>query len=489
MRRQNYGQLWTQVRQRLVLRTGLALVPLLACTTLKTATLPPEPNQEEPDASADPIVDARAAIDATSDAAPPKDAGADVQMPKPEAPLDTPCAEPWALATKTDRACNPRVVRMVETLSEGPRPMLSIDSLSLSRTPQGRIGLVYTGDTGPEDGDLHFVQFSPAATSFQFPNVRSVAPNLVYQRLVAARIASGPNEDFHLVYQVNDQGEGGEIQYRTLGPSNAMSAPQVLASAGPRTQLSLALSPSGDAWVNYYVPGTAASTGFIATKVRAATTGMFGPSIVFLQNIPQALVPGAGRSVIRFDSGVASAVGFRPIDERSGSSTYAEVSGVQWATNRRQFSSPTRRTGHSIDLAHFGGRKFVAYFEINGTTNRADLMSGSWATSGEVLSPEVLRADLRADGEAPELALAVDSFGLVHVAYVHQLSGSGTSKCDVMYKRQTSTAGKLIWIEDAIARNMACESLRVAMVVDEKARPHIAYNDIDHVYYATRFDR
>ena len=87
-------------------------------------------------------------------------------------------------------------------------------------------------------------------------------------------------------------------------------------------------------------------------------------------------------------------------------------------------------------------------------------------------------------------ALAVDGYGLLHLAYVRPTSDT---RCVIGYMRQTRKAGVVTWLDDGVADNLPCEDYTgvvIALAVDEKGRPHIGYAVAGQgLFYASRFDR
>ena len=87
--------------------------------------------------------------------------------------------------------------------------------------------------------------------------------------------------------------------------------------------------------------------------------------------------------------------------------------------------------------------------------------------------------------------MAIDKYGLVHLAIVRP---SSANRASLDYMRQARiAAGGTKWLSDVVAPEVLSEptDAYVDMLVDENARPHIAYRSgaDSKVYYATRFDR
>lgn len=87
--------------------------------------------------------------------------------------------------------------------------------------------------------------------------------------------------------------------------------------------------------------------------------------------------------------------------------------------------------------------------------------------------------------------MAVDKFALVHLAIIRPTS---TTAGYLEYRREARDAsGSTKWLSDIVDPDVLSDTSDafVDLVVDENARPHIAYRsgkDLK-VRYATRFDR
>ena len=91
------------------------------------------------------------------------------------------------------------------------------------------------------------------------------------------------------------------------------------------------------------------------------------------------------------------------------------------------------------------------------------------------------------------VAIDVDKYGLVHLAIVEPQNGTATRGV-LVYRRQTRDGtGALKWLEDIVDDDVLADDgiASVDLVVDESARPHIAYRSGKtlQILYATRTDR
>jgi hypothetical protein len=122
----------------------------------------------------------------------------------------------------------------------------------------------------------------------------------------------------------------------------------------------------------------------------------------------------------------------------------------------------------------------------------ADLRLASWVLADDTPTVEILDQSIPADDETNPMyrvAMAVDHYGLIHLAILRPVANTGY----LSYQRQTIVAGKVKWLSDVVDDNVmtAIDQAHVDIVVDENARPHIAYSSsVDgNIYYATRYDR
>jgi hypothetical protein len=147
----------------------------------------------------------------------------------------------------------------------------------------------------------------------------------------------------------------------------------------------------------------------------------------------------------------------------------------------------------------FGTKKYAAYYfraAQQANPNKAELRLATWQVDSDVPTIEILdqsipSGTLAAPSFAYRVAMAVDKFGLVHLAILRPTSATAGY---LEYRRQIPNGtGGTKWLSDIVdpdCMSDVSESF-VDMVVDENARPHIAYRSGKDglVKYATRFDR
>jgi hypothetical protein len=439
--------------------------------------------------------------DAGTDAAPLADAGADGARvdagPLPDSPPDSACtlaADPWSKATKSDPRCEKRNVYLLESWSSAGAPP-EVLALSIARGEGGRVGIAVNGITDIEQGDLRIRTFSPTSPTFPLPVPLVKVPSAPFENVGAGvRIVAGNDDTFHLVYQRDVSQAGGSIVYRRLPASNVLGPEQAVMSVGHGTQLGIAVSPkTSDVLISYFVPPTAAIAGELTSRLRVDATQVFGAPVPIQGSFAKDGAAGNGAHALRFDATGAAHVAYHLSQTPSSAlPRYAISANGLWAPSK---SLDNNRfdglAGYSISLAIDDQLKYAAYYYRATGETTAELRVAKWSLDNDVPAIETRDKGIIADDPtAPRYAasMAVDKYGLLHIAYVRPISAS---QCQISYQRQTRKQGQTAWLEDGIAPAFPCldqSSIAIAMLVDETARPHIAYAITGAgLYYATRF--
>jgi hypothetical protein len=445
-------------------------------------------------------LDANAA-DARADAFVSTDAGGDAKPDTGAPPADSVCdqrADAWSSTAKVAAPCTERRVFKLESWATTPVYGLG---LSIARTPSGRVVIAANGATSYESGELHVRTFAPKTPNFTSkPTIIAPTPQASDRENVGSsiRLAAGRDDVVHLVYQRDESRRGGDVMYRQLSTADTLSSELPIATGGLGTELGLAVSPiNGDVLATYYVPAaTAGETGRLQSRLRAMNTGMFMPPDSVQSGFAPIGVFGNGQTAVRFTDSGAPRIAFQFAQNKtSGVPLYLEFSTGLWGTGQKTIDNNRLdgTAGYSVGLALYGQKKHVAYYYRARGATTAELRIGSWTLDTEVPTVEVRQRSLLNDSPDDakfSLALDVDRFGLLHLAYV---SPSVGDRCSIGYMRQTVVGGEIKWFDDTLVSDTPCtdsNSIHVAMVVDPSARPHIAY-DIASIglFYATRFDR
>jgi hypothetical protein len=476
---------------------GLAM--LIACSQLKTnPTL---------------VTDAGVASDAE---APPEDAGitplADATMSTDSAsiedgPIDSICGlqnDAWTDATPSNVACKKRRSFLIEAWN-GPQATLGARSLSIARSPTGRIAIAFNGETGFEEGFLGIRVFASPIAGAPTPITPLKLGNGVLGENIGAavRIAAGDgtDEDFHFIYQADISLGGGDILYRRIPPALPLmfgTAEKVASSVGSGTTLALAVSPTTrDVLVSYFKPPATNISGTLETRLRSSVTKTFSAPIVLQPNFSQNGVEGKAEGTLHYDTGGSASAAYMLSDGQfSATPQYAALAGGTWGSSRKTLDNSLRNgiAGRTIGLVKRSDENIATYFFVPGGSSKASLRSARWTLDTDTpVIEDIMQAISADDPTTPRYSArsAIDRFGLLHIVYAYP---EAPTTCAIGYLRQQRVSGSLKWLDDGVAGNLNCTeitSVQVAMVVDATtARPHIAYSVSGvGLFYATRFDR
>jgi hypothetical protein len=212
-------------------------------------------------------------------------------------------------------------------------------------------------------------------------------------------------------------------------------------------------------------------------------------------------VPGSGASFLLADpTGQVHLLYHYNELEQHSTPRYHTLDGTSWSYRKTVGNNVLDGlSGFNPRLAVFGTKKFAAYFfRKAGQTGAAtaDLRLATWQSSADVPQIEILSQGINSkDAPTPayRVAMAVDKYGLVHLAIIQPTNYAETVGY-LEYRRQTRVAGGgTKWLSDIVDPDVLASftTASVDLIVDESARPHIAYRsayDAGRVKYATRFD-
>jgi hypothetical protein len=470
------------------MRRGLSLLAVasvgifLACSDLKRADEAPA---VESDGGAD---DA-----APSDDLPASDAAVDVGDP----PEDFACAEPWKTEPKSLAQCAPRQVKEID---EGAPDM---DDVSIARTPAGRVAVAFFAPQSFDEGDMRFVHFTPA-TSMYTPKVITRPGNFALQAGYHVKLAaSGPDTIHVLAHDVDEQSSGDLIHFRFVNGKEPFTQPAdvVLSALERKTEVALAADSVGNVIATARVTTGAKDAGTPIAKLVARSktgTGAFVPMPDLAMDLSPNDAPGVGAASLLYDSAGKQNVLFHFCASPTGSQpVYLAFDSNDWSAKKTVDNGMFDGfSGLNPRLAVHGSEKIAAfYYRKAGQSDfsaTADLRISRWSASGEVPQAFILDQGIPSPATPRHrLAMAVDVYGLVHLAVVRPTSPTSGR---VDYYRETRVAGGAAkFVRDVVDEDVLGfdQDAAVDLVVDEKARPHIAYRsgkDLK-VYYATRYDR
>jgi hypothetical protein len=218
--------------------------------------------------------------------------------------------------------------------------------------------------------------------------------------------------------------------------------------------------------------------------------------------------PGTGEVSLVFDAQGTPSLLYQQCEVNNFSTPdYATFDGTSWSEQKTIDNAILNGyAGYSPQLAVSGTTKYAAYYFIQAgqaVPASAELHLAQWQL--ETDSPQISILDTVIPANDPtgtdelfrfQAALTVDKFGLLHMVVVRPYDDNQSG--GIEYMRQAMVAGSVKWLDDVIDDDAFAPSLGdlspnafVAIVVDDDARPHIAYRSGKDgaVYYATRFDR
>jgi hypothetical protein len=483
--------------------SGLAALPIplvacafLACSGLKRADDPVDAAVEggEEDSS---VVDEGGTM---QDGAVADGAMIDAGTP----PLDFECTtDAWTKVTKGKKECAPRQVKDIEAVAT-----IDTQGISIARTPAGRVGIAYNSELDGDTGEMHFAYFTPTTPTYAAPKLITKSTGLGFHDGYLMKLAaSAPDTLALLTYDQADYTDG-EVHFRKL-VAGTEPLTDALVATGVKypTVIGLGSDLAGNTIATYRV-STAATTAKLSAK-KGTPAGLFTALPDVAPTVRPQDAPGIGAASIFFDSGGQAHLLYHHNDNAiapQGSwPRYHTLAGSVWSSPKTiNNNAPAGLSGYSSSIVVFGTKKYAVLFSFKSgqSTNpkTADLLLVSWDAALDMPATEILDTQIPADGSlnpAYRAVLGVDKYGLLHVAMIipTDIDLNGNSKNGYLeYRRQTRLPdGTAKWLTDIVDPDVISEfsSAFVDMVVDENARPHIAYRSAKDgkVKYATRFDR
>lgn len=458
-----------------------------ACTSLKRAEEAP-PVDEGGTSEAGPTSESGGPVDAPS-----ADTGRDVGAP----PNDFECADEWTAATKTKTECFPRQVKVITAVAP-----IDVNAVSIARTPAGRVGIVYNSEQSAETGEMHLMHFTPATPTYPAPVLVKRATGFAFHDGYVSKIAaSAPDTLALLTFDMDDTSYSGEVHLRKLvaGKEPLTDDKAFAPLVKSPTEIAIASDAAGTVWATVRI-ATSATMAKLAASTKTPTSA-FTPLPDLASNMLPAEAPGVGAASMVLDDGGQVNLLFHHTEVPLHSTPrYHQLAATTWSFRKTVDNAiADGLSGYSPRIAVFGTKKYAAYFFRKAGQSppqfaTADLRLATWEAATDTPAVEILVQGIPSpDPKYPKyaVAMAVDKYGLAHVAI---LSGSSTTAGTLEYRRQTPIAGGgTKWLRDIVDADVfgALDAAFVDMVVDDAARPHIAYRSgkDGKIRYATRFDR
>lgn len=475
--------------RRVLLVCALAPAAAAACAGLKSAEIAITVTQ--PDAG--PVGPDEVPGDDEDASVEPVDAGTP--------PDDFSCEKSyWILTDKPRPECAPR---RVITISEGP--VIGNDTISIARTTKGRIGISFGTELDAETTKLRVAHFIPTKPDFGAPAIVTRDSENLHHVGAVSRIAASAPDTFNVLSfdYAAISNMGWVSSQKLVNGTPPLTDPQIVVADVPApTELGFAVDSTKTAYalVRMAAPSDKAKLLAFRQPNDGAWTAL--PNIPSLgYGLLPAEAPASGASSLFVDGNDRLHVLYHHNEVRFGSTPrYHVLSTSTWSYRKTiDNNAPVGWCGFSPRLATFGSRKYALYFfhrqEQPPATATAELRLSTWVNEDDEPTHEVI------DQQIPSVtamvpryaaAMAIDKYGLVHLAIVRPSPNERLGYLE--YRRQQRVVGGgTRWISDIVDDDVLSASSRAAvdLIVDDGARPHIAYvsgKDL-RLRYATRFDR
>ncbi|MFO0735017.1 MAG: hypothetical protein U0270_04025 [Labilithrix sp.] len=467
-----------------------------ACTGLKSAlevtVTGPEAGAPSPSGNGD------------DDDVPTKTPGSSNDDPPPDAgvpPEDFSCEKSyWVLDPKPRAECAPRQVRVVSTAL-----LTQSNGVSIARTSAGRIGIAFNFDPDPETTKLRVAHFQPTMPDFAAPIIEERASADFKHVGFMSRLAASAPDTFHVLsFDVDpSSGSGSVTSQKLIDGTGPLTDPEtVLTDVPSPTELGFAVDSNKTAYALVRMAAASDKAKLLAFKKPDDGAWTSLPNIPSLgYGLLPKEAPASGASSLVIDGNDRLHVLYHHNEVRFGSTPrYHVLASSAWSYRKTiDNNAPDGWCGFSPRLAVFGPRKYALYF-FNRTnqdtpTPTAELRLSTWVSEDDQPTHEVIDQQIPSTSTyAPRYAaaMAIDKFGLIHLAIVRP--SPNEQRGFLEYRRQQRVdGGGTRWVSDLVDDDVlsAQSGASVDILVDENARPHIAYvsgKDL-RLRYATRYDR
>jgi hypothetical protein len=349
---------------------------------------------------------------------------------------------------------------------------------------------------------MWLAHFKPATPVYPAPTIIRRVGGFAFHDGYTTKISASSPDSLHvLAHDVEDDSRSGEVRLYSLvnGLEPLTNAQLVVAGVAHPTELGLAFDPKTGAGYATIRISTGTNAARLASRVRAAGASAWveRPDLTTLLQPRDA--PGSGGTSLIVDaSGSVHLLYHHNESTLLSTPRYHSLDGTLWSSTKTiDNNSPNGLSGFSGRVAVFGNKKYAVYFYRKGgqtpANATADLRLATWQSSADTPAIEIIDQNIPSpDPLYPEyrVAMAIDKYALLHLAVIRPTSPNTGY---VSYVRQTRTAGITKWLTDIIDPGVLSDlsTAYVDLVLDENARPHIAYRSAKdgRVKYATRYDR
>jgi hypothetical protein len=359
--------------------------------------------------------------------------------------------------------------------------ILAPQGLAIERSKSGRVTIAFPHPVTADLSALDMVQFDDPKT----PTVTTIDNDSGLANYGAVALSKWGDDHFLLAYHSMTAGEVDVVELGPAGPVG--TADPIATQLTTKTYVTLASNAAGGAVVAYFDPTNAA----LYSRQKKTSTGKWSEPAQIESGFVTDGLAGSGQVSLALDDvGNAHVAYHRATYRTTSEPDYRATAGGTWGL-RQSIDTPGSGDGYGIAFGLFEQSRFFAYYAPSGTSETVRTlsfatMSGTAKSKLEVLEKTIDIADPLKPNTA--VAMAVDSFGLAHLVTAFPLA----AWTEIRYQRQAMSNGQIGWLTDTIdlLPTDGSQAL-VAITVDEKSRPHIAYHsDADGiVHYATIFDQ
>ena len=414
-------------------------------------------------------------------------------------PLDFECpTDPWTKATKPKKECEPRQVKVVEAAAP-----IDVRGISIARTPTGRVGIVYNSEQGAETGEIHLVHFVPTLPTYPAPKLVTRATGFAFHDGYNTKIAAMAPDTL-----AGPLVRHGRCELRRRGPSP--QARRRHGAAHRRARRDRREEPDRDRvrqrsrrQYRRDVPRVDGRDDREARRRRRRHAGgrRSRRCPIWRRRSTPRTRPASAPASMFVDPGGQVHLLYHYNDDalapQFSTPRYHTLAGATWSDRKTiDNNAPDGLSGFSASLAVFGTKKYAAFFFRKARASRRQrprtCCSSSWDCAprhADDRDPRLSRSRRRTRS-TPRTASRSRSTS--SASCTSRSSGRRTSTHKngyLEYRRQTrEPGGGTKWLSDIVDPDVFSDlsSAFVDMVVDENARPHIAYRSGEGRHRAVR---
>lgn len=410
-------------------------------------------------------------------------------------PADSVCDDAWIAPTKGTPGCEPRQVVEIDQGS-------LVNGISIAHTPAGRVAIAFNVDEPlGNSGEFHLAHFIATTSPPPPATILTVqtAP-AIHDGYLSRVVGVAPDTVDVLTLDVDDQSQSGVLNAQRLenGAPALTPAEVALGNIHSPSEISYAVDPTTGTQYATARLAVDATKAKLAVVTRNATAWKQLPDI-YPASLEPADAPGIGQASMFIDLNSQLHVLYNAnFDTNESTPRYQFLALDQWSEPKTVDNTMADGLcGFSPSLVTNGNHKYALFFyrrPAPPNTGTAELRLATWDDDNKLPQVQVLEQDIPATDDLNphyRAAMAIDKFGLLHIAVILPDPGETTGVLE--YHRQFNDGNGLTWLVDQVDPQVSSKKIpgEVALVVDENARPHIAYvsGADEKIRYATRYDR